>query len=74
MGFEESSFVCGASRWEEQLPAEVKQAGRAGNPCCLFWPPASVAMHDENTSVNGIWTRLKRQPFVESLLLAIQVQ
>ena len=60
-------------RWEKQLPAEVREAGKAGNPCCLFWPPTAVAVHDGDTTAEGVWARLQKQSFVQSLLLAVQV-
>lgn len=61
-----------ALRWEKQLPAEVREAGKAGNPCCLFWPPTAVAVHDGDTTAEGVWARLRKQSFVQSLLLAVQ--
>ena len=60
-------------RWEKHLPAEVREAGNAGNPCCLFWPPAAVAMHNGDSTAEGMWARLRQQSFVQALMLAIQV-
>lgn len=55
------------------MPAEVREAGGPGSPCCLFWPLPAAHSAQTAAESGGVWHQVTSNPFVHYVSLAAKV-